>query len=342
MLILSGPTGANEHDGGGHPERPARIGAVMAGLNDLALGSELVTVPVVEAPHEHLLRVHDAHYLEELDAFCRQGGGNLDPDTFARADSWGAAQRAAGAGLSAIEALRHHGEGVAFVVARPPGHHAIRDQAMGFCLVNNVAVAAADLAASGERVLVLDWDVHHGNGTQAIFWDDPKVLYVSTHQWPLYPGTGRPEEVGGPNARGLTVNVPLPPGSTGADVRRAVNLVARPAIELFEPTWVLLSAGFDAHRDDPMADLTLSSGDFAELAMLAAEFAPQPGRLVVFLEGGYDLTALRLSVSDTIGALLGGSDRRQALSTDSRADEAVTRARAEREAALTRLSSQLA
>jgi acetoin utilization deacetylase AcuC-like enzyme len=210
---------------------------------------------------------------------------------------------------------------------------------MGFCLVNNVAVAAAELAASGERVLVLDWDVHHGNGTQAIFWDDPRVLYVSTHQWPLYPGTGRPEEVGGPSAAGLTVNVPLPPGSTGADVRRAVNLVARPAIERFEPTWVLVSAGFDAHRDDPMADLTLSSGDFAELGRLAAEFAPQPGRLVVFLEGGYDLTALRLSVSDTIGALLGGSDRRQALSTDSRADEAVARARAERDAALARLSS---
>ena len=158
---------------------------------------------------------------------------------------------------------------------------------MGFCLVNNVAVAAASRTARGERVLIVDWDVHHGNGTQDIFWDDPDVLYVSTHQHPLYPGTGRPDEVGGPDAPGLTVNLPLPPGATGDVVRAALDDEARATIEDFAPDWVLVSCGFDAHRDDPLSDLDLSSGDFAELACIVRDFAPRPGRLALFLEGGY-------------------------------------------------------
>jgi acetoin utilization deacetylase AcuC-like enzyme len=339
MLVLSGPTGGTEHDGGGHPERPARIDAVMAGLQDLALGTELFTVPAQPASLAALLRVHEAEYLDELAAFCHRGGGNLDPDTYAREDSWAAALNAAGAGLAAIDALRARAEGVGFVVARPPGHHAVRDRAMGFCLLNNVAVAAAELAAAGERVLVLDWDVHHGNGTQDIFWDDSRVLYVSTHQSPLYPGTGRAQEIGGPHAAGLTVNIPLPPGATGDVVRRALEVVARPVIERFRPTWVLISAGFDAHRDDPMANLSLSSGDFAELARLVAQFAPRPGRVVAFLEGGYDLTALRYSVADTIGALLGGSDRREETTTGGRGADAVERAEQDRTVALARVVS---
>ncbi len=196
---------------------------------------------------------------------------------------------------------------MAFVVVRPPGHHALRDRAMGFCLLNNIAVAAAALTAVGERVLIVDWDVHHGNGTQAIFWDDPDVLYVSTHQWPLFPGSGSATEIGGPHARGLTVNIPLPPGTTGDVVRRAIDEVALPVVEEFAPTWVLVSAGFDAHRADPLAELALSSGDFAELATTVASLAPRPGRLVLFLEGGYDLEALRVSVAATVSALLGGS-----------------------------------
>jgi acetoin utilization deacetylase AcuC-like enzyme len=154
-------------------------------------------------------------------------------------------------------------------------------------------------------VLIVDWDVHHGNGTQAIFWDDPDVLYVSTHQHPLYPGTGRADEVGGAGAAGLTLNLPLPPGATGDVVRRALDDVARPAIEAFSPDWVLVSCGFDAHRDDPLSNLDLESGDFAELARVVAEFAPSPGRLALFLEGGYDLEALRTSVAATLGALVG-------------------------------------
>jgi acetoin utilization deacetylase AcuC-like enzyme len=147
--------------------------------------------------------------------------------------------------------------------------------------------------------------VHHGNGTQDIFWDDPAVLYVSTHQHPLYPGTGRPEEVGSAAAPGLTLNVPLPPGATGDVVRAALDVEVRATIEAFRPDWVLVSCGFDAHRDDPLSNLQLSSGDFAELARIVRDFAPRPGRLALFLEGGYDATALASSVEATLGALLG-------------------------------------
>jgi acetoin utilization deacetylase AcuC-like enzyme len=277
----------------------------MDGVRALGPDQEIVLPAFDEAPMEALERVHGADHLARLAAFCAAGGGAIDPDTYASADSWTAARLAAGAGLAALQTLEERGDGIAFVPVRPPGHHATGDRAMGFCLINNVAVAAAARTALGERVLIVDWDVHHGNGTQDIFWDDPGVLYVSTHQHPLYPGTGRPDEVGGANAAGLTVNLPLPPGATGDVVRAALDEEARATMEAFAPDWVLVSCGFDAHRDDPLSNLQLSSGDFAELACVVREFAPRPGRLALFLEGGYDLAALTSSVEATLGALLG-------------------------------------
>jgi acetoin utilization deacetylase AcuC-like enzyme len=277
----------------------------MNGIRALGLEDDVIHPPTPKAELTDLSRVHSVAYLAELEAFCAKGGGDIDPDTFARSDSWNAARRAAGAGLAAIASLEEHGQGVAFVPVRPPGHHAERDRAMGFCLLNNVAVAAASLTARGQKVLIVDWDVHHGNGTQSIFWDDPDVLYVSTHQFPSFPGTGRAREIGGPKALGLTVNIPLPAGATGDVVRTAIDHVARPTIEKFSPDWVLVSCGFDAHKADPLGDLALSSGDFAELARIVNEFTPRPGRLALFLEGGYNQIALQVSVTDTLGALLG-------------------------------------
>lgn len=307
LLVVNGLYDDSEHYEDSHPERPARTTAVRSGIADLHLESDLVVVPTRAASRAELLLAHDGSYLDELGAFCYGGGGEIDADTYATFNSWSIAQNAAGAGLAVIEELRRRDEGVGFVVARPPGHHALADRAMGFCLLNNVAIAAAALAGMGERVLVLDWDVHHGNGTQAIFWNSPEVLYVSTHQWPFYPGSGSAAEVGGWSAIDRTINIPLPSGTTGNVLLRALEEIAAPVIDEFRPTWVLVSAGFDAHRADPLAELALTGGDFAELALLGASFAPRSGRLALFLEGGYDLNALRTSVAASVGAVLGVS-----------------------------------
>ena len=306
--VMVASAGEDRHDTGPHhPERPERLAAVADGIRDADLGDS--PVPVRQATRAELERVHSGAYLDALERFCAAGGGGLDPDTVVGPGSWDTALAAAGAGLAAVDVLRSGAADAAFVAARPPGHHAVRTRAMGFCLINNVAVTAAALAAGGERVLIVDWDVHHGNGTQEIFWDDPAVAYFSTHQSPLYPGTGHIGEAGGANARGGTVNVPLPAGATGDAVRRAVEELAQPLAASFRPGWVLVSAGFDAHRDDPLADLQLTSGDYADLAVLVAGLAPSPGRLVLFLEGGYDLAALRHSVAATLSALAGGDVR---------------------------------
>ncbi len=274
-----------------HPERPERLHAVLAGAGDPAVAEALTAIEPVAATREQLERVHPGWYLDRLEHIAAQGGGRLDADTYASEGSWLAAQMAAGAGLTAIEAMRAGRGDAAFCAVRPPGHHATPDESMGFCFISNVAVAAAALADAGERVMIFDYDAHHGNGTQAVFEADPRVLFVSFHQWPLYPGSGWYTETGRGAASGSTVNIPVPAGTTGASYLRGFDEVVAPIADRFAPTWVIVSAGFDAHRADPITDLALTAGDYPALTRRALSLVPN-GRRLVMLEGGYDLDAL--------------------------------------------------
>ena len=313
VLLLTHERYLDHEAGPGHPERPARLTAVLDGVAAAGLGEALVRAAPRPAAREDVARVHDPAQIDLVEASSTSGGGRLDADTGTNAASFEAALLAAGAGLTAIEALEADEAGAAFCAVRPPGHHATPTRPMGFCLFNNVAVAAAALAERGERVLIVDYDAHHGNGTQDIFWTDPRVGYVSFHQYPFYPGTGALSDVGAGAGAGTTVNVPLPRGATGDAYRAAVDEVVRPFAESFDPTWLLLSAGFDAHRADPLTDLGLTSGDFADLTAELLELAPA-GRRIAFLEGGYDLDALASSAAACVAALVG----------ERRADEAPT------------------
>ncbi|HTL86201.1 MAG TPA: histone deacetylase [Acidimicrobiia bacterium] len=315
MLLVATDPRFEAHDPGrGHPERPARLRAVHDGLALAAREDAVRPLEPRSATHAELASVHAPAYVDALERFCAAGGGAIDQDTAASAESWEAAIYAAGAGLAAIDALERGDGTAAFCAVRPPGHHAVAGGAMGFCLFNNVAIAAAALRAKGERVVVVDWDAHHGNGTQDIFWTDPSVLYVSIHEWPLYPGSGRLDDVGAGAGAGTTVNFPVPAGTTGDVYLAALDEVVAPIVERFGPTWVLISAGYDAHRADPLTGLGLSSGDFADLTARIRAFAP-PGRTIAFLEGGYDLDALRDGVAATVTTLLDAPARPEPATT---------------------------
>jgi acetoin utilization deacetylase AcuC-like enzyme len=316
VLFATHPLFLEHLTGAHHPERPSRLGAVAAGAGNPTLSEAVVGLEPRPASRQDLERVHPAWYLDRLDHLAAAGGGWIDADTATSPRSAAAAALAAGAGLTAVAELRRGAGSAAFCAVRPPGHHATPTQSMGFCLVSNIAVVAAALVAEGERVWILDFDAHHGNGTQAAFYGDPRVLFVSTHQWPLYPGTGRASETGSGDGTGTTLNLPLPPGATGDVYLRAFDEVVAPAVDRFGPTWLLISAGFDAHRADPLTDLGLSAGDFAALTLRALEHVA-PGRTVAMLEGGYDLDALAASAAAVLGALAGlGADASSELATN--------------------------
>jgi acetoin utilization deacetylase AcuC-like enzyme len=294
-----------EHDPGiGHPESPARLRAVLQALDD----PWFAAIERVEAPRairEQLERVHGAEYVDYIFASSpSQGQMQLDPDTVMSPDSLEAALRAAGAACAAIDAVLARETRRAFCAVRPPGHHATRNEAMGFCLFNSVATAAAHALGAHrlERVAIVDFDVHHGNGTQAIFRHDPRVLYASSHQMPLYPGTGEADEHGAGNI----FNAPLPPGAGSIEFRAVWDKTLLPELDLFRPQLLLISAGFDAHARDPLAQLQLATGDYTWITQRLLELANRhaDGRIVSALEGGYDLEALRECTAAHVAALM--------------------------------------
>ncbi len=260
------------------------------------------------ATEEELARVHDRDYL----GMIRETAGRavaLDPDTYTSTDTYEVALLAAGAAVSAVDHVLDGGRGArALAMMRPPGHHAERNRAMGFCLFNNVAIAAAHARARGlSRVAIVDYDVHHGNGTQWTFYEDPSVLFVSSHQFPFYPGTGAANEMGRAAGTGFTVNLPIEAGGTDADHDRVYLAAALPVLRQFKPELILVSAGFDAHMDDPLGGMRVTAQEFGRLTALIAAVADEccQGRVVAVTEGGYDLKALAASLRATIAALAG-------------------------------------
>jgi acetoin utilization deacetylase AcuC-like enzyme len=309
-FLLADPLYREHLAGRLHPERPERLDAVMEGLREAGLLERLGRVAPRAATEDEILLCHTPAYLRTARRDVESGRPYLSTgDTEITPNSWEVAIQAAGGVLNAVDLVVGGDARNAFCAVRPPGHHATPDRGMGFCLLNNVALAArhAQRKHGLERVLIVDWDVHHGNGTQEIFYRDPTVFFFSTHQWPLYPGTGRASETGeGPGA-GATMNFPFPAGSGRQEILGAVENSLAPAMERFRPSLVLVSAGFDSRDGDPLGRFTLTDRDFTDLTAAAIGMADRysGGRLVSVLEGGYSLDGLACAAAAHVGALLG-------------------------------------
>jgi acetoin utilization deacetylase AcuC-like enzyme len=301
-----------EHDLRGHPENRQRLETVLDVLDQHDILDRLVSIAPVPVADDRLERCHVPAYVEQVRDMSNRGGGHLDADTYVRQASYDAALMAAGGMVEATRAVLDGEVDNAYALVRPPGHHALRNRGMGFCLFNNVAVAAryALVERGLDRVLIVDFDVHHGNGTQDEFDADPSVMYISTHQYPHYPGTGYWNETGHGTGAGSVVNIPLAGGVGDEGFARIFQDVVGPAAWRFQPELILVSAGYDAHWDDPLAYMQLSVGGYAAIAQALKELAEElcEGRLVFALEGGYHLEALAYSILNTFPVLLGDTE----------------------------------
>jgi acetoin utilization deacetylase AcuC-like enzyme len=300
-----------KHDTGQHVEVAARLEAVISYLEKTGLKSKLTLIEPRPATVDEIVLVHRRSYIKEIEETAAKGGGWLDPDTVMSPDSYQAALYAAGGVIRAVEAVMGGEVNSAFALVRPPGHHATASQAMGFCLFNNIAIAAKYALEKYklERILIVDFDVHHGNGTQAAFYDNPQVMYISTHEYPFYPGTGAVNETGSGEGRGTNLNIPLPAGCGDREYLKVFEQIIVPAARRFKPRLILVSVGYDGHWADPLAMMSLSVGGYARMTGIIKGLADElcDGRLVLTLEGGYNLEALAASVKATFDALLGNT-----------------------------------
>src|SRR5256712_3512300 len=297
-----------KHDAGpGHPERPERLQAITTAIDQSPLGDVLEQIVPDPVDEEQLAAVHHREYIHYVRDLAAHGGGALDPDTMVSPVSFEVALLSAGGAVAATRAVMEGRAHTAFAAVRPPGHHALPDRGMGFCLFNNAAVAAADARQRFglSRLCVLDWDVHHGNGTQAIFYRDGGVLYISLHQEFWYPGTGAIEETGEGDGTGFTINMPLPAGTGDEGYRLAFEEVVIPVLRASAPQLLIISAGYDAHAGDPLGGMLLSAAGFGTLAQMVLDARPDRSKVAAVLEGGYDLVHLTNSVMATLAALAG-------------------------------------
>jgi acetoin utilization deacetylase AcuC-like enzyme len=298
-----------KHNQSGHPENAKRLDAILTGLKESELIEKLIQAKSRFAEIEEILFCHAEEYVKHLKEFCKKGGGYLDPDTYSNKYSFNAASTAVGSSIDLTKAVIKGELKNGFALVRPPGHHAIANRSMGFCLFGNISISAkAALQQQGvEKIAIVDFDVHHGNGTQALIGDDPNILFISSHQYPFYPGTGNIREIGKGEAEGKVINIPLEAGVGDNGFKKVYEEIVLPALRRFNPDLMLVSAGYDAHWDDPLANLNLSLRGYnwisRELIRLADDICS--GKIIFFLEGGYNLNVLQYGVTNTIRSMMG-------------------------------------